>query len=206
MEDLVKLFKKYYKEDFEKLQRDSLSVEAKDGYTEKIEKEGVFIREIKASNGSNINIIVKVDENKITVIVLRVFIPENSTVNVNVIGKSKGEMYFYSEAIHEKKSISYLSERFIIAGKMVNLSKIIIPENSEYSEGNLEQIIINKEGSNVVTIPILDVRNNTSKGMHASKNVKLSEEEIFYLKHLGIHSDKIFNLIEESMFPELFAI
>jgi Fe-S cluster assembly scaffold protein SufB len=206
MEDLVKLFKKYYKEDFEKLQKDFRSVEAKDGYTEKIEKEGVFIREIKASNGSNINIIVKVDENKITVIVLRVFIPENSTVNVNVIGKSEGELYFYSEAIHEKKSISYLSERFIIAGKMVNLSKIIIPENSEYSEGNLEQIIINKEGSNVVTIPILDVRNNTSKGMHASKNVKLSEEEIFYLKHFGIQGDKIFNLIEESMFPELFAI
>jgi hypothetical protein len=204
MEDLVRLFKKYYKEDFEKLQRDFNSIEAKDSYTEKIEKEGIFIREIKASNGSNINIIVKVDENKIAVIVLRVFTPENSTVNVNVVGKSKGELYFYSEAIHEKKSISYLSERFIIVGKMVNLSKIIIPEASEYSEGNLEQIIINKEGSKVVTIPILDVRNNTSKGMHASKNIKLSEEEIFYLKHFGIHGDKIFNLIEESMFPELF--
>jgi hypothetical protein len=206
MEDLVKLFKKYYKEDFEKLQRDFLSVEVKNGYTEKIEKEGIFIREIKASNGSNINIILRVDENKIAVIVLRVFIPENSTLNVNVIGKSKGELYFYSEAIHEKKSISYLSEKFIIVGKMVNISKIIIPENSEYSEGNLEQIIINKEGSNVVTIPILDVRNNTSKGMHASKNIKLSEEEIFYLKHFGAHGDKIFNLIEESIFPELFAI
>jgi Fe-S cluster assembly scaffold protein SufB len=206
MEDLVRLFKRYYKEDFEKLQKDFRSVEAKDGYTEKIEKEGIFIREIKASNGSNINLIVKVDENKITVIVLRVFIPENSTVNVNVIGKSKGELYFYSEAIHERKSVSYLSERFIIFGKMVNLSKIIIPESSEYSEGNLEQIIINKEGSNVVTIPILDVRNNTSKGMHASKNIKLSEEEIFYLKHLGIQGDKIFDLIEESMFPELFSI
>jgi hypothetical protein len=206
MEDLVKLFKKYYKEDFEKLQRDFLSVEVKNGYTEKIEKEGIFIREIKASNGSNINIILRVDENKIAVIVLRVFIPENSTLNVNVIGKSKGELYFYSEAIHEKKSISYLSEKFIIVGKMVNISKIIIPENSEYSEGNLEQIIINKEGSNVVTIPILDVRNNTSKGMHASKNIKLSEEEILYLKHFGVHGDKIFNLIEESIFPELFAI
>jgi hypothetical protein len=206
MEDLVKLFKKYYKEDFEKLQRDFLSVEVKNGYTEKIEKEGIFIREIKASNGSNINIILRVDENKIAVIVLRVFIPENSTLNVNVIGKSKGELYFYSEAIHEKKSISYLSEKFIIVGKMVNISKIIIPENSEYSEGNLEQIIINKEGSNVVTIPILDVRNNASKGMHASKNIKLSEEEIFYLKHFGVHGDKIFNLIEESIFPELFAI
>jgi Fe-S cluster assembly scaffold protein SufB len=206
MEDLVKLFKRYYKENFEKLQRDFSSIEAKESYTEKIEKEGIFIREIKASNGSNINIIVKVDENKITVIVLRVFIPENSTVKVNIIGKSKGELYFYSEAIHEKKSISYLSEKFIIVGKMVNLSKIIIPENSEYSEGNLEQIIINKEGSNVVAIPILDVRNSTSKGMHASKNIKLSEEEIFYLKHFGIQGDKIFNLIEESMFPELFAI
>jgi hypothetical protein len=206
MEDLVKLFKRYYKEDFEKLQRDFRSIEAKDSYTEKIEKEGIFIREIKASKGSNINIIVKVDENKIAVIVLRVFIPENSTVNVNVIGKSKGELYFYSEAIHEKKSVSYLSERFIIVGKMVNLSKIIIPATSEYSEGNLEQIIINKEGSNVVTIPILDVRNNTSKGMHASKNIKLSEEEIFYLKHFGIKGDKIFDLIEESMFPELFSI
>jgi Fe-S cluster assembly scaffold protein SufB len=206
MEDLVKLFKRYYKEDFDKLQKDFRSVEAKDGYTEKIEKEGVFIREIKASNGSNINLIIKVEGTKMTVIVLRVFIPENSTVNVNVIGKSKGELYFYSEAIHEKKSISYLSEKFIIAGKMVNLSKIIIPEASEYSEGNLEQLIINKEGSNVVTIPILDVRNNTSKGMHASKNIKLSEEEIFYLKHFGVHGDKIFNLIEESIFPELFAI
>jgi hypothetical protein len=206
MEDLVRLFKKYYKEDFERLQKDFSSVEGKDGYNEKIEKEGIFIREIKASNASNINIILRVDENKIAVIVLRVFIPENSTVNVNVIGKSKGELYFYSEAIHEKKSISYLSEKFIIVGKMVNLSKIIIPEASEYSEGNLEQLIINKEGSNVVTIPILDVRNNTSKGMHASKNIKLSEEEILYLKHFGVHGDKIFNLIEESIFPELFAI
>jgi hypothetical protein len=206
MEDLVRLFKRYYKEDFEKLQKDFRSIEVKDRYTEKIEKEGIFIREVKASNGSNINVILKVDENKIAVIVLKFFIPKNSTVNVNVIGKSKGELYFYSEVIHDKKSISYLLEKFIIVGKMVNISKIIIPEASEYSEGNLEQLIINKEGSKVVTIPILDVRNNTSKGVHSSKNIKLSEEEVFYLKHFGIHSDKIFNLIEESIFPELFEI
>jgi hypothetical protein len=206
MEDLVRLFKKYYKEDFEKLERDFRSIEAIDVYNEKIEKEGIFVREIKANNGSNINIIVKVDESKTAVVILKVFIPENSQVNVNVYGKVMGELYFYSEAIHEKKSLANLAEKFIIMGKAVNISKIIIPENSEYSEGSLEQIIINKEGSKVITIPILDVRNNTSKGMHASKNIKLSEEEIFYLKHFGIQGDKIFNLIEKSMFPELFPI
>jgi Fe-S cluster assembly scaffold protein SufB len=206
MEDLVRLFKKYYKEDFEKLERDFRSIEAIDVYNEKIEKAGIFVREIKANNGSNINIIVKVDESKTTVVILKVFIPENSQVNVNVYGKVMGELYFYSEAIHEKKSLANLAEKFIVMGKTVNISKITIPENSEYSEGSLEQIIINKEGSKVITIPILDVRNSTSKGMHSSKNIRLSDEEIFYLKHFGIQGDKIFNLIEKSMFPELFPI
>ena len=200
MEDLVRLFKKYYKEDFEKLQRDFRSIEAKDGYNEKIEKEGIFIREVKASNGSNINLILEVDENKTAVIILKVFISENSQVNVNVYGKVMGELYFYSEAIHEKRSLANLAEKFIVIGKTVNISKITIPENSEYSEGNLEQIIINKEGSKVITIPILDVRNNTSKGMHASKNIRLSEEETFYLRSLGFNRSEILRLIEESIF------
>jgi hypothetical protein len=200
MEDLVRLFKKYYKEDFEKLQRDFRSIEAKDGYNEKIEKEGIFIREVKASNGSNINLILEVDENKTAVIILKVFIPENSQVNVNVHGKVMGELYFYSEAIHEKRSLANLAEKFIVIGKTVNISKITIPENSEYSEGNLEQIIINKEGSKVITIPILDVRNNTSKGMHASKNIRLNEEETFYLRSLGFNRSEILRLIEESIF------
>ena len=200
MEDLVRLFKKYYKEDFEKLQRDFRSIEAKDGYNEKIEKEGIFIREVKASNGSNINLILEVDENKTAVIILKVFIPENSQVNVSVHGKVMGELYFYSEAIHEKRSLANLAEKFIVIGKTVNISKITIPENSEYSEGNLEQIIINKEGSKVITIPILDVRNNTSKGMHASKNIRLSEEETFYLRSLGFNRSEILRLIEESIF------
>ena len=125
---------------------------------------------------------------------------ENSRSNISISGKVYGHLYFYSEFLHHKRSNSNVFEKFIVYGESINISKIIIPEDAEYSEGNLEQVIVNSENSRSISIPILDVRNNTSKGTHSSKNIKLTDEEIFYLKHLGISSKEIYDLIESSVF------
>lgn len=153
-------------------------------------RKGIIVRKI---NGENSNIINKINSKFSIVVDL---IHSRGTIKYETIGKAKN-FYHFVKITSEKKSNSKIKIILLNEKRIVSITKIIIPKKSFMSFSSVEKIFINKENAILTSLPILIVKNNSSKAYHSSKTIKLSNEQIFYLKSKGINN--ISKLILESL-------
>lgn len=158
-------------------------------FVSKIEK-GILIRKIFAENSKivlkfNCNFCIVYDE-----------IYSKGKVEYNVFGKV-GEAYHYFKLIPLENSFATSKIRNFVEKSLVSIGSVYIPKDSPNSFGSLEKIFLLKDGASVVSFPILDVANSSSKAFHSSKTLKLESDLLFFLKLKGLKESEINNLILE---------
>jgi len=205
MVELVKLFRKYYKENFEKYEKveikENLLNEEKEIRIKENNK--IFLINIVASGKSRYNIFIENSKENSTVIVIFSKILDNSKLVLDINFKVSGELYLYVETINKTNSESDVNIKGYIEGCVVSISNMIIPNDSFNARINLNELFYINNGK-IITIPSLLIYNNTGKGFHSSKKIKISEEEKFYLKSKGISEKDLSKMIEESIFIKAF--
>jgi len=158
-------------------------------------RNGIIIRKIFAENSK---IVLNFDSD-FAIIYDEVY--SKGKVEYNVYGRV-GEVYHYFKLIPMENSSVNSKVKNFVEKHLVSIGIIFIPENSANSFGNLEKYFLMKEKASVVSFPILDVLNSTSKAFHSSKKLKLEEEQIFYLNTKGINHSKIEELILKDFLEE----
>jgi len=151
---------------------------------------GVLIRKIFAENSK---IILKFDCD-FCIVYDEIYSKEN--VEYNVFGKVK-EAYHYFKLIPLEDSSVISKVRNFVEKSLVSIGSIHIPRDSSNSFGNMEKLFLLREGASLVSFPILDVENSSSKAFHSSKTLKIEDEAIFFLKLKGLSDSKINELILE---------
>ena len=201
MVELDRIFRRYYRKDFVKFEKTEI-VERLVNKDKSLLIRGnnkIFLINIEVNGNCKYDIFVENNIDEKIVIVILVNIKENSQFDIDIKFKAFGEVYFYLEIIHNSDSFSNVNIKGYIRGNVVILSKMVIPKESSNANTNLNEIFYINDGK-IVTIPSLLVYNPTGKGSHASKIIKISEEEKFYLRSKGISDKEISKIIEESMF------
>jgi len=158
-------------------------------FVSKIER-GILIRKIFAENSK---IILKFD---CDFCIVYDEIYSKGNVEYNVFGKVK-EAYHYFKLIPLENSSVTSKVRNFVEISLVSIGSIYIPRDSSNSFGSLEKIFLLKDGASLVSFPILDVENSSSKAFHSSKTLKIEDEVIFFLKLKGLSDSKINELILE---------
>jgi len=158
-------------------------------------KNGVIIRKIFAENSK---IVLNFDSD-FSIVYDEVYAKGN--VEYKVYGKI-GEAYHYFKLIPLENSSVISKVKNFVEKNLVSIGTIFIPENSVNSFGSLEKYFLTKEKASVISFPILDVLNDTSRAFHSSKTIKLEEEQIFYLNIKGLKPSKIEKLILEDFLKE----
>jgi len=158
-------------------------------FVSKIER-GILIRKIFAENSQ---IILKFD---CDFCIVYDEIYSKGNVEYNVFGKV-GEAYHYFKLIPLENSSALSKIRNFVEKSIVSIGCIYIPKDAFNSFGSLEKTFLLKDGASIVSFPILDVANSSSKAFHSSKTLKLESEIIFFLKLKGLKDSEINNLILE---------
>ncbi|MGC9079580.1 MAG: hypothetical protein ACP5G1_02460 [Nanopusillaceae archaeon] len=182
------LFKKYFDKYFESLEIIENKFKENSNVIE-FESDGkIYYNKIELTRDKKIMI-----KNTSKTMLYNEFIIEDN-VNVDFLIQNTGELYIYNLYHIKSKSKLNIREKIYNAKKIIAISKIYIPEESKESEGYLYQILYD-ENSISILLPIIDIRNNTSKGFHGSKKLKLSNEEIKYLKFFTLDENRIKELL-----------
>jgi len=158
-------------------------------------KNGIIIRKIFAENSK---IVLNFDSD-FAIVYDEVYSKGN--VEYNVYGRV-GEAYHYFKLIPLENSSVTSKVKNFVEKHLVSIGVIFIPEDSVNSSGTLEKYFLMKEKASVISFPILDVLNSTSKAFHSSKTLKLEEDQIFYLKTKGLKLSEIEKLILEDFLKE----
>lgn len=199
IENLKQIFRRYYLQEFENfdfikedkiLNNESVKEIIKDN-------KKIIEKNIKVFGENSIEIFYNLNQNEKLVIIYKIFLNKNSKLNMKIKGKISGELYSYIEITHNENSESNLLEIYISRGKVIAISNVEIPENAIESNGNLSQYLLQLNNNLNVLFPILNVRNNKSKGFHSSKIIKLDKEQLFYLNSRNIKD--IDKLLETSL-------
>jgi len=158
-------------------------------------KNGIIIRRIFAENS---RIVLNFDSD-FAIVYDEVYSKGN--VEYNIFGRV-GEVYHYFKLVPLKESSVASKVKNFVEKHLVSIGVIFIPDDSANSFGNLEKYFLTKEKASVVSFPILDVLNSTSKAFHSSKTLKLEEEQILYLNTKGLKFSEIEKLILEDFLKE----
>ncbi|MEM0481080.1 MAG: SufD family Fe-S cluster assembly protein [Candidatus Aenigmatarchaeota archaeon] len=209
MEVLVEAFRKHlnkekikYEEIIERFPKNSALYDKNALYKEEINveksfkskiKSGIIIRKINAKNSEIINKI----NSKFSILYEKIYCEGN--VNYTLKGKVN-EFYHYLELINLENSNSNAEIRLFTKGYTVVIGKVVAFETSKNSSGNLKMLFLPSKKANIVSIPILDIRNDTSKGFHSTKIIKLDEDQILFLRSKGLEERKIKSLVYKSFF------
>lgn len=142
-------------------------------------RKGIILRKIEGKNSKIIN---KINSD---FSILVDIIHSEKVFEYETIGKAKN-FYHFVKVTNKKETNSKIKIIILNEKKVVSITNIIIPKRAMNSFSNIEKIFINKENSILTSLPILVVKNNSSKAFHSSKTLKLNNDQIFYLKSKGI--------------------
>jgi hypothetical protein len=180
------LFRKYFEKEFEKYEIIKKEYEFNNDNFLEIKLENKIYYNV--FNLENCKLKIKIINNGKSMIYNEFNIFGN--VKIEFLIDNNSYLYFYNFYNIKENSNGEFLEKIYNKKKIVLISKIFIDKNSENSEGKLNQILLEEDGISIL-LPILDIRNNKSKGFHGSKVLKLSREEINYLKYFSLDENKI---------------
>lgn len=199
MEELVKIFGKYFPKEFEKyeiiekeiyLENKTLNLDFDEN------KINVFKLTLSEKNEINLNLF----KQKSYLIYLSINLLENANLDLKIRGKILNKSSLAIEIISNKNSRAKFIEKVIVGNEYVNITKIIIPKNAKNSNIELDQNYILFGNGKIINLPILDVNEKECKVKHSSKKIKLTDDQIFYLEAKSFNKEKIINLLEKSFF------
>ncbi|BFI73665.1 hypothetical protein YN1_6520 [Nanoarchaeota archaeon] len=184
------LFRKYYDRNFDKYEiiKNEYNIDYDKIFEINLDEKIYY----NVFNLKNCNIKFRIKNDKKSMIYNEFNIEGN--VKIDFLIENNGELYFYNLYNIKNKSYGEFLEKIYNEKKVVIISKILIDKDSENSEGKLNQILLEENGISIL-LPILDVKNDKSKGFHGSKLLKLNKEEINYLRYLSLDENKINELL-----------
>ncbi|MEM5828560.1 MAG: SufD family Fe-S cluster assembly protein [Candidatus Aenigmatarchaeota archaeon] len=159
-------------------------------FTSKISN-GILIRKIFAENS---RIVLKLEGD---FLIVHDEVYGKGNVEYLVYGKVKEAYHYFRLMPFENSDISS-KVRSVVEKSLVSIGVIFIDENAVNSFGSMDKLFLLKEGANVISFPILDVKNSSSKAFHSSKTVRMEEEQINYLMLKGLTLKDIETLFEKS--------
>ncbi|MBU5682332.1 MAG: SufD family Fe-S cluster assembly protein [Nanopusillaceae archaeon] len=151
-------------------------------------RNSIVIRKIFASDS---NIYIKTKSNSF-ILIDEIFSIGN--INYFLYGKAK-EGYIYLKLTPNSNSYINSNMKLFVTKKLVSIGNIEIKEESINSIANLHKVFYLKDNSILVSIPIINVENDSSKAFHSSKIIRLDYDQKFFLMSKGLNEKNIENLI-----------
>ncbi|MEM5830779.1 MAG: SufD family Fe-S cluster assembly protein [Candidatus Aenigmatarchaeota archaeon] len=151
-------------------------------------RNSIVIRKIFATNS---NICVKIKSNSF---ILVDEILSTGNINYFLYGKAK-EGYVYLKLSPNSNSYINSNMKLFVTKKLVSIGSIEIKEESINSIANLSKIFYLKDNSIIISIPMINVKNDSSKAFHSSKIIRLDYDQKFFLMSKGLNEKNIENLI-----------
>ncbi|MEM1895790.1 MAG: SufD family Fe-S cluster assembly protein [Nanopusillaceae archaeon] len=197
MEELVKIFGKYFPKEFENLDINKKEINIKDeNFVINFRENSANIIKINLIGKSKI--ILDVSKLKNAISYVSISLSNNSELDLNIFGKILSKTCLALEIIGNKQSKAKILEKTLVLGEYVNIYRLIVPEEALNSEIELNQYFMMFKNGKIINLPILDVKEKKCIVKHSSKKIKLTEDQLFYLESKSFSKESIINLLEKS--------
>ncbi|MEM1684435.1 MAG: SufD family Fe-S cluster assembly protein [Nanopusillaceae archaeon] len=197
MEELVKIFGKYFPKEFYNFEFREKEIYLKDEEISlNFEENKINIIKIKSDGKSKVTL--NIPRNKTFLIYIPIKLSENSNLAMNISGEISNEVYLAIDINGSKHSEMKIIEKTLVFGKYTNILKLFVPKGSKNLNVELNQYFLIFGDGKIVNLPILKIEEKNCVVKHSSKKIKLTEDQIFYLESKNISKEKIINLLEKS--------